>query len=79
LEEGAGGALRHNLPVASRGGKFMENKKTHLKRRIFSEERIPFLEGRPERECAISRDDIVDLAIILNTKDAVEDIVAALG
>jgi hypothetical protein len=56
----------------------MENKKTHLKNRISAEERIPFLEGRPEREHAISRDDIVDLAIILNTKDAVEDIIAAL-
>jgi hypothetical protein len=56
----------------------MENKKTHVNKRISSEERIPFLEGRPGRDCAISRDDIVDLAIILNTKTAVEDIIAEL-
>jgi hypothetical protein len=55
----------------------MENKKTHLKKRISIEERIPFLEGRPERECVISHDDIIDLAILLNTTDSVEDFITA--
>jgi hypothetical protein len=63
---------------ACRGVNYMENKKTRLNKRISSEERIPFLEGRPGRDCAISRDDIVDLVIILNTKNAVEEIMAAL-
>jgi hypothetical protein len=52
----------------------MENRKIPLKKRICIEERIAFLEGRPERECAIGHDDIIDLEIILNTNDTVEDI-----
>jgi hypothetical protein len=56
----------------------MENKKTPVKKRARIEERIAFLEGRPQRECAIGHDDIIDLEIILNTNDTVEDIIAAL-
>ena len=56
----------------------MENKKTQVNKGLSIKERIPFLEGRPEREYVITHDNIIDLAILLNTTNSAEDFIAAL-
>jgi hypothetical protein len=53
----------------------MEHKKT---RKECIEEKIPFLEGRPQRQHAINHDDIIDLEIILNTNDSIDAIIEQL-
>lgn len=40
---------------------------------LMKEERIPFLEGRPEREADIGSDDVTDLKIVLNTTRSLEE------
>ena len=53
----------------------MENKKT---KKECIEEKIPFLDGRPQRQLAINHDDIVDLEIILNTNETIDAIIEQL-
>jgi hypothetical protein len=61
----------------------MENKKVVDKRQIKLEDimkpgYIPFLGGRPERETVICYDDVMNLAIQLNTNDTVEELLKKL-
>jgi hypothetical protein len=58
----------------------VENKKLPAKRghMLIIKDRIPFLQGRPEREHAISHEDIIDLEIILNTNDTIDAIIEDL-
>ncbi len=55
----------------------MENRKTSSRKKECSQplvkSRIPFLEGRPKRETAIDRDDLLNLQIALNTAKTVEE------
>jgi hypothetical protein len=62
------------------GGPLMNNKRIPAKRGHIPimQDKIPFLEGRPEREYVISHDDIIDLEIILHTNDSIEAIIAEL-
>ena len=53
----------------------MGNKKT---KKECLDEKIPFLEGRPERQYVINHDDIVDLEIILNTNETIDSIIEQL-
>jgi len=39
---------------------------------------IPFLSGRPNREAVIGKDDMMNLAIVLNTTDTVEDFIKSI-
>ena len=39
---------------------------------------IPFLSGRPNRENAIGKDDLMNLAIVLNTTDTVEEFIKTM-
>ncbi|MBD3239899.1 MAG: hypothetical protein GF331_04885 [Chitinivibrionales bacterium] len=43
---------------------------------IMHEERIPFLEGRPEREEPIDADDVTNLIIALHTARTLEELLA---
>jgi hypothetical protein len=45
---------------------------------VMKEGYIPFLGGRPEREKVISADDVLNMAISLNTTTTVEDFLSAL-
>ena len=36
---------------------------------------IPFLSGRPNRENVIGKDDLINLAIVLNTTETVEEFI----
>jgi hypothetical protein len=36
---------------------------------------IPFLSGRPNREIIIGKDDLINLAIVLNTANTVEEFI----
>jgi hypothetical protein len=58
----------------------MNNKRIPAKRGHIPiiKDKIPFLEGRPEREYAIGHDDIIDLEIILHINDSIEAILAEL-
>jgi hypothetical protein len=40
---------------------------------------IPFLGGRPQRETVISRDEILNLTIILHTTVTIEDFLIAIN
>jgi hypothetical protein len=60
------------------GRERMDNRKTPVKKKIFIEDRIPFLGGRPERDRAIGHEDIIDLEIILNTNATVDAIIDEL-
>jgi hypothetical protein len=39
---------------------------------------IPFLSGRPDRETVIGKDDLMNLAIVLNTAITVEDFIKTI-
>ena len=61
----------------------MESKKVIDRRQIKLEkvmrpDYIPFLGGRPQRTTVITSDDMIDLAIILNTTDSVEMLIKNL-
>ncbi len=40
--------------------------------------RIPFLGGRPKRDTAVDRDDLVNLAILLNVCKTVDELLESL-
>jgi hypothetical protein len=60
----------------------MENGKTFSRKKEYPQSlvkcRIPFLEGRPKRETAIDHDDLLNLAIALNTCKTVEEFLRVL-
>ena len=61
----------------------MENSKVVDKRQIRLEELmkpgyIPFLGGRPKRDTVITVDDVMNLAIAINTTASVEDLIAQI-
>jgi len=39
---------------------------------------IPFLSGRPERETVIGKDDLMNVEILLNTKNTVEELIRSM-
>ena len=39
---------------------------------------IPFLAGRPERETVIGKDDLMNVEILLNTKNTVEELISSM-
>ena len=55
----------------------IDRRQIHLEK-VMSPDYIPFLGGRPKRSTTISNDDIMDLAIILNTTDSVETFIKNL-
>jgi hypothetical protein len=59
----------------------MENRRTSHKRehvQSFLKCRIPFLEGRPQRETSIDHDDMINLEIALNTCKTVDELLKEL-
>ena len=57
--------------------KVIDRRHIHLEK-VMSPDYIPFLGGRPKRTATISNDDIMDLAIMLNTTDSVETFIKNL-
>lgn len=57
--------------------KVIDRRQIHLEK-VMSPDYIPFLGGRPKRTTIISNDDIMDLAIMLNTADSVETFIKNL-
>jgi hypothetical protein len=49
----------------------IDRRQIHLEK-VMRPDYIPFLGGRPKRAVIINSDDILNLAIMLNTTDAVE-------
>ncbi len=43
--------------------------------RLLGEMRIPFFDGRPRREESISKDDVTNLLIALNTTSSLEEFI----
>jgi hypothetical protein len=63
--------------------KNMDKKKVKDKRSIKLEnvlraDYIPFLSGRPERDTVIGNEDLMNLEILLNTKNTVEELLGGL-
>lgn len=60
----------------------MENRKTSSRKRVYAQSatktRIPFLGGRPKRDTAVDRDDLVNLAILLNVCKTVDELLESL-
>jgi hypothetical protein len=58
----------------------MENRKTSSRKKESADSllknRIPFLQGRPDRELPINHDDMINLAILLNTCKTVDEFLA---
>jgi hypothetical protein len=58
----------------------MENRKTSSRKKepadSLLKNRIPFLQGRPDRALPINHDDMVNLAILLNTCKTVAEFLA---
>lgn len=55
----------------------VDKKQVQIKE-VLKEGYIPFLGGRPERSTVISRDNILDLTIMLNITHSVEDFIKQL-
>lgn len=55
----------------------MENRKTSSRKKESAESLLknknPFLQGRPDRELPINHDDMINLAILLNTCKTVDE------
>lgn len=45
---------------------------------VLAADYIPFLQGRPVRDCIIGKNDLLDLKIILNQTKSIQDFVAAM-
>jgi hypothetical protein len=63
--------------------KNLERKKVIDKRSIHLEnvlrpDYIPFLSGRPNRETVIGKDDMMNLAIVLNTTNTIEEFIKSV-
>jgi hypothetical protein len=63
--------------------KNLEKKKVVDKRSVKLEsvmrpDYIPFLSGRPNRETVIGKDDLMNVAIMLNTTNTVEEVIKSL-
>lgn len=57
----------------------MKNDDVKIPRRVLSPNvYIPFLKGRPVRTVQISKDEVVDLKIVLNTCDSVTQTVCKI-
>ena len=54
------------------------DKRTIRLEKILKPDYIPFLGGRPGRTTVISKDEILDLRILLNTTGSVEEFLAGL-
>jgi hypothetical protein len=55
----------------------IDRRQIHLEK-VMRPDYIPFLGGRPKRTTIISNDDILNLAILLNTTDSVETLIKSL-
>jgi hypothetical protein len=58
-------------------GKFKDNRSVKLEK-VLAGDFIPLFSGRPKRSLLISKDDSLDLKIILNTTESVEEFLAKL-
>jgi hypothetical protein len=55
----------------------IDRRQIHLEK-VMSPDYIPFLGGRPKRITIINNDDIINLAIMLNTTDSLESFIKIL-
>lgn len=56
----------------------VHDKRTTKLENVMAQDYIPFLEGRPSREEAIKKDDLLDLKILLNQTHSIEEFISSI-